>query len=86
MAEKYTNTSRRVIHLPGGEMMVPGQPVELSPEILDNPLIQTYMENRDIEPGEVKLKSEVEEGEDPPAPPQPVKQPPVKPPAPPTKN
>jgi hypothetical protein len=69
----YTNTSRRAIHLPGGVLMVPGEPIPLSADMLDHPLIQIYLDRRDIEKGEIKLKSELDDENDPP---------PVKPPAP----
>ena len=55
-----TNVSRRLIHA-GDVMLVPGTPVELPDDMMQNAMIKAYMEMGDIKPGEVEVKAEVEQ-------------------------
>lgn len=63
MPDKYTNVSRRPIHFEGG-MMVPGEPMEVPPELLESPVFKAYMEKGDVKKGEAEVRSELEDEEE----------------------
>lgn len=59
-----TNVSRRVIHA-GDVMLIPGTPVEVPPDMMENATFKAYMEMGDIKQGEVEVKPEVEQDKPP---------------------
>lgn len=59
-----TNVSRGLIHA-GSSMLVPGQPVDIDDELMENELIKEYLKAGVLKKGEVEVKPEVEQDEAP---------------------
>lgn len=59
-----TNVSARLIHA-GEVMLIPATPVEVSDDVLKGAVMQQYLDDGDIQMGEVKVKPEVQQDDEP---------------------